>query len=194
MNKYDINESFKTSGSIQSNSSGLNDTFNCFESKGLHFIHFNIRSLFPKLAELKTFISKYKFAVIALSETWLDSSVTDSEVHLDGFSIVRRDRDRQGGGVCLYISNDLAFTERKDLDTDKLEAVWVNLLLPKSKPILIGSCYRPRRQSVFTELLEYVLNSVRSDTEWFILGDFNICYFDKCSTLYKIIFTFFRYF
>ena len=41
-----------------------------------------------------------------LNETRLDSTVSDSEVHIHGYEIVRRDRDsngRFGGGVCFYI-------------------------------------------------------------------------------------------
>ena len=42
-----------------------------------------------------------------LNETRLiDSTVSDSEVHIHGYEIVRRERDsngRFGGGVCFYI-------------------------------------------------------------------------------------------
>lgn len=181
-NSFDI--SSDSSGPCSSYAPSTRD-FNCFNRKGLHFIHFNVRSLLPKLDELKLFVSKYKLAVIALSETWLDHTVTDAEIHLDGYNVIRRDRDRQGGGVCLYIHEDIAFTERKDFESDRLEAVWANLLLPKTKPIIIGSCYRPPKQNNFTEVLESVLNNFRSDSEWYILGDFNICFLDKLSSMYK---------
>ena len=47
--------------------------------------------------------------IIALSETWLEESVPDSEVRLDNFTIIRSDRTRhsgkkRGSGVSLYIT------------------------------------------------------------------------------------------
>jgi hypothetical protein len=99
--------------------------------------------------------------------------------------VVRRDRDRHGGGVCAYIRSGLAFNERSDLHNTNLEISWVEILLPKTKPILIGSCYRPPKQSDFLELLENVLINVRSDIEWYLLGDFNICVKQKGSCLFK---------
>jgi hypothetical protein len=46
---------------------------------------------------------------IAISETWLDSSVINSEIQIEGYSILRNDRDRHGGGVCTYIINSSLF-------------------------------------------------------------------------------------
>ena len=67
----------------------------------------------------------------------MDSSITDGEIHLDDYSVLRRDRNRNGGGVCIYIRNDFAFTSRSDIQTDSDEIIFVELLLPKTKPILI---------------------------------------------------------
>ena len=39
-----------------------------------------------------------------MSETWLDPSVQDSEVDIEGYSLIRKDRNRKGGDVCMYIS------------------------------------------------------------------------------------------
>lgn len=189
--KCDIFDSFDNSSILHDESEStvnFRDTchsFNCFERKGMHFIHFNIRSILPKISEIRHFTSKFKVSVIAVTETWLDGSVTDQEVKLDGYNVIRRDRDRQGGGVCLYIHEDLAFSERRDLEKDNIEAVWADILLPKTKPILVGSCYRPPKQNDFITLFESVLASFRSDTEWFILGDLNICFLNKKSVLYK---------
>ena len=60
-------------------------------SKGLHFLHANVRSLIPKLPEIRLLLSRTKAAVFAVSESWLDSSVGDGEVHIPGFNIVRHD-------------------------------------------------------------------------------------------------------
>ena len=111
----------------------MNDTaqFECFQRKGLHFIHINARSMLPKMSELRWLATKIKPAVLTVSETWLDESVTRSEIMIEGYSCERNDRDRTGGGVCMYISNNIAYNPTDDLKCDKLEAVWVDLRLPK---------------------------------------------------------------
>ena len=74
-----------------------------FRSKGLHFISLNARSLLPKISELRLFAQNAKPATICISETWLDDSITNAEIDLPGYTIERNDRNRHGGGVCLYI-------------------------------------------------------------------------------------------
>ena len=44
------------------------------------------------MSELKLITSKSKAAVISITETWLDSSITDGEIHIDNYSVLRRDR------------------------------------------------------------------------------------------------------
>ena len=159
------------------------DHFDCLHRKGLHCIHLNARSLLPKLSELRCLAIKTKVAVIGITETWLDDTVTDNEVAIPGYNIVRHDRDRHGGGTCVYIRNDIAFNPRKDLESDCLEAVWTEILLPKTKPIMIGICYRPPKQNSFSAQFEETLSKIRSDCELMVLGDMNICMLHPASSL-----------
>ena len=66
------------------------------------------------------------------------------------------DRNRQGGGVCMYIRKDLAFNALDELSHDDIEAIWIELLLPKTKLIVCGVVYRPPDQTKFYELFESV--------------------------------------
>ena len=75
--------------------------------------------------------------------------------------------------VCLFIRSDIAFNPKPELSADDLESLYVNILLPKTKPILIGVCYRPPTQTNFYKLLEESLESVSPDMEFILLGDFN---------------------
>ena len=43
--------------------------------------------------------------ILALSETRLDNTFTDSAVSIEGYSLVRRDLCRSGGGFAFYIRN-----------------------------------------------------------------------------------------
>ena len=72
-------------------------------TKGLAFLHVNARSLLPKLTEIRILLHDSKAAILAVTESWLDSSVIDGEVNIDGYNFVRKDRTRHGGGVGLYI-------------------------------------------------------------------------------------------
>ena len=157
------------------NRSGENSEYKCFEKKGLHFIHLNIRSLPPKLDELRIIARNTRAACICITETWLDETVLDSEIQIQNYSIRRKDRNRHGGGVCIYVRTDLAFNPLDQLSHDNLEATWIELLLPKTKPIVCGVVYRPPQQTDFYELLESVglETSFFDETECVVLGDFN---------------------
>ena len=53
-----------------------------------------------------------KYATLAISESWLNSSVKNAEVEIDGYSLSRLDRPRNmknefGGGVCAYMLKTL---------------------------------------------------------------------------------------
>ena len=137
------------------------------------------------MSEIRFIAEQSRAAVISITETWLDDSITDEEVSINDYCIIRKDRNRNGGGVCTYIRNDLASNIRTDISDHTDEFLWIELLLPKTKPIIVGTCYRPPNQSNFTDRFEESLFNLRSDSETIILGDFNICLFKKASSLYK---------
>ena len=153
-----------------------NDTYDCFCKKGFHCIHLNARSLIPKISEVRLIASETKPSIFGISESWLDDSVTNCEIEIPGFSVVRNDRNRNGEGVCIYVNSSLAFIQRTDLLDPNLEAVWVEILLPRSKPIIIGACYRSQThlESDFTEKLENIMNNLPNDSDVIILGDMNM--------------------
>ena len=58
-----------------------------------------------------------KYAILAISESWLNSSVKNAEVEIDGYSSSRLDRPRNiknelGGGICVYTHKTLKSTMR----------------------------------------------------------------------------------
>ena len=57
---------------------------------------------------------------LSISESWLNSSVKNTEVEIDGYSLPRLDRPRNiknefGGGVCVYMHKTLKSKVLKDL-------------------------------------------------------------------------------
>ena len=96
----------------------LEDESIIFKKKGLHFAHLNCNSLLSKIDEIRQFSLDFKPHVLCLSETKIDSSVTHAEVEIDGYSIIRRDRNRHGGGVDCYVNNSIHYNERDDFKGD----------------------------------------------------------------------------
>lgn len=182
-NIHDISEQTINTSYNHNHHASRDDIFKPLLSKGLHFIHCNARSLLPKISELRLIGARTKAAVLCITETWLDNSVTNTEVKIDGYSLLRKDRSRTGGGVCAYIRGDLAFTQRTDLQQTELEAIWFDILLPKTKPILVGNVYRPPKETDFINKFEETLCKINPEYETFIFGDFNVCVLHKMAKL-----------
>ena len=121
-------------------------------TRGLHFCHLNVNSLLSKIDEIRDVSNRIKLAVLGITESKLDSSVTNSEVNINGYSIIRNYRNRNGGGVACYVRNDLCFNI-KNVFSNSLEHVFFLILLPKVKPIAIGIFYRPPNINNFLEIL-----------------------------------------
>ena len=134
------------------------DDFDCFKKRGLYFVHLNARGILPKMEELDILALSTKAAIIAVTETWLDNTICDNEVCIPGYSIQRKDRNREGGGVCIFIRNNINFN-RSDIDKDDLEFLAIDIMMPKSKPIILRVGYRPPRDNMFYRKLEEVLSS-----------------------------------
>jgi len=75
--------------------------------KEINFMHNNVNSLVAgsKIDELSAIVIRFKLDVVAISETWLGDSVNSADILLNGFQApIRRDRNRHGGGVLIYVS------------------------------------------------------------------------------------------
>jgi len=149
-------------------------SWHCLKRRGLHIVHLNVQSLLPKIDEVREIARRMTPGVLCFTETWLDDTIQDPEVEIINYTCVRKDRNRNGGGVATYIRNDIAFDTRKDMDSE-LEATWIHILLQKTKPILIGTCYRPPTQNDFYSTLDEVCSNATDflNSEVIITGDLN---------------------
>ena len=71
--------------------------------KGLHIAHINICSLPNKMNAICKMLKINNSHVLAITESHLDSSITESQVHVDGYNFIRKDKNRNGGGVAMCI-------------------------------------------------------------------------------------------
>ena len=77
-----------------------------------NIVYCNARSLRYKTAELTAMAITNNADIIAVSESWFDSTIDDESVSISGYNIVRCDRpSRSSGGVCLYIRHCLHYKE-----------------------------------------------------------------------------------
>ena len=163
---------------------------NCeiFKKQGLHFVHLNVNSLLPKIDEIRLLALNSKPQLISLSETKLDSTILDEEIDIHGYSIVRSDRSRNGGGVGCYVRNDISFNVNEVL-SDYIENINFDILLPKTKPILIGVIYRHQDKADFNDHFSDALDKINNinNREVYILGDFNIDDKSRLAKPYKEI-------
>ena len=73
-------------------------------------LYFNVRSLIPKIDNLRILCSLFSPHVICVVESWLDSDIVDSEISIQGYSIIRLDRSRHGGGILIYVSSLFSYS------------------------------------------------------------------------------------
>ena len=145
---------------------------------GFKIASLNITSLVKHIEELRIFLADNMIDVLAINETRLDSAVSDNEVHIHGYEIVRRDRNlngRCGGGICFYIRSCMNFSVRYDLKFDELENLCISINKPRSKPFLIVTWYRPPNSVVekFNHL-ETLLGKLDAENiEYYLVGDLN---------------------
>ena len=113
-----------------------------------------------------------------MTETWLNSN--SHLFDLPGFEFVCRNRqNRVGGGVGLYISNKFEYIIHEELNVtnDVLESLFVELINPNGKNILIGVIYRPPRSNLdafLTNMQNLVQNPILTNKDACLMGDFNI--------------------
>ena len=77
-------------------------------NKGIKFAHLNVHSLIGKIDEFRHLCGS-TFDLISVNETLCDNIISDNELKLDGYSILRHDRTRDGGGVAVYINDNFHF-------------------------------------------------------------------------------------
>ena len=96
------------------NSTQSNTRTNSGRSSNI-ILHINSRSLLRHIDELRLILKDQTPSLIAITETWLDSTIHNIEVEVGGYRIERLDRNRHGGGICLYIAEGIKYKRRTEV-------------------------------------------------------------------------------
>ena len=94
-------------------------------TRGFKMAFLNIVSLPKNLDEIRYLMSSKHIDLIAFNETRLDSNLNNNMVHINNYDIIRKNRSRSGGGVCIYLRNSINYKVRHDLIPTELECVCI---------------------------------------------------------------------
>ena len=111
--------------------------------RGFKIAHLNIRSLVKIIDRFRLYLHNQQFDIVSLNETMLDDSIPDNEIYLNGYDLIRKDRNRNGDGVAIYVRSIIDYKLRINLMADDLETITVEISKPRSKSFLINTWYRP---------------------------------------------------
>ena len=149
----------------------------CDLKHGIKVAHLNVRTLLSNIDEIRLLLSSHNIHILCVNETRLDTSISDQEIHVDGFSVLRKDRNRSGGGVAVFVSNSISYSVKDNLSVDQLEMVWLEAKPTHSKSFLICSVYRPpsfNKLQFFNYLYDNIELALSLGLPVMVMGDLNI--------------------
>ena len=125
------------------------ETLNTLKNIRINFINqLVIGQLFinslPNKFESLVHIVKGNIDILIITETKLDMSFPINQFNMEGyFPPFRADRSANGGGVAIYVRNDIPCTLMRNYPrTTNLEGIFLEMNIRKSKWLLFGG-YNP---------------------------------------------------
>lgn len=163
-------------------------------TQNISILCMNIRSIRKNFTEFliwtKNIINKIK--IIVLTET----NINDNEnqfYQINGYNSVFLNREGRGGGIAIYINEDLHF-KNLNSNTTSFESMKLELIFNSNDVITIVPCYRPPNMNIktFIDELDQSLNEINKKQGIILVGDMNIDisvdnrsakdYLDMCAT------------
>ena len=152
-------------------------------SKNFSILHLNIHSIQLHVEELRVLLHalNFKFDIIAISESKLKCN-PQTDINLHGYHPPHcKYTEAEKGGTILYISNELNYKPRKDLEiyeSKELESSFVEIINKKTSNDIVGVIYRHPRMdtNVFIDnKINHITNILAKEKnkKIYISGDFN---------------------
>ena len=144
----------------------------------LNIIITNVFGLASKFGKFEHTLHALNVAVFKTKLTL--GKMTMAESTIKGFhSPLRLDRTAHGGGVAVWVRDDLAFQHLTTIDCGPHELIWLSINLSSREKLVIGAVYRPGSASGHDiSLLEHqdanLDHARRHGSHVLIAGDFNV--------------------
>ena len=147
-------------------------------------IYANCRSLNNKIEEFANILEFHHPDIAVLTETWGHcrpfvgySNVFQSNRDIGCHSTAR------GGGVCIYVSDNLNVAGRDDLNGQYVECQWCDITTRNHAAITVGCIYRSTNQAILDikmhdDNLLKMISGLDDKSCVLLLGDFNAPHID----------------
>ena len=146
--------------------------------KKLIFAHLNINSIKNKFLEVSSILCCGYCDILALSETKLDHSFTNSQFRVDEFSLHRKDRNEHGGGVAFFVRSSIPHRIRHDMYTNETKVEYLVLeTCVKGEKIFFLLIYKPPgiKNDELVQFLESLCTlCLKECKSMYVLGDLNV--------------------
>ena len=116
-----------------------------------------------ELTSYMKYVNSLIINVLIISESKLDQTIPNNLIKIPGYhEPLRHDRlinGRNGGGVLMYISEDLAFQQRPEFQSEFFEHVWADVRI-NGKIFAINGINRPpnaENHNLFMDTSEKIL-------------------------------------
>ena len=124
----------------------LRHSFTDMKPYGLRIGHVNVYHLYNKVQDVCMLLTKSPYIhLLAFSETRLNRSADDESLSIPNYTFHRRDAAHRGQtGMGLYVHHSIVHTtkQRADLESERMECMWVEVKHSSSSAALVGSVYR----------------------------------------------------
>ena len=128
-----------------------------------------------KFSEIKSLLTdpvNSKLHVFGMSETKLKEHKLNEVFKIPGFQLpFRKDnKTNGGGGIIVYVRDGILAKRRKDLETNDISCLWIELCPKIGKSFLVGNMYRPPDSRIeFNDRFEEFIDIVSNQNKEFIL-------------------------
>ena len=108
----------------------------------------NVNSLPSKFIAIKEWLVDGVFDILCIQETKINSAFSNSQFHVNGYNIFRRDRKKGGGGVIIFVRESIIAMPIR-MVCKFMEAILLDLTIGQTRFALIAA-YKPPLLSTCT--------------------------------------------
>ena len=159
-------------------------SLNCPNSNVLSLIHANLRSIRTNLVEFENYLQllHIEFRIIGVTDTWLNES-SRWLYGMNNYEFIENHRtDKTGGGVGLFVRDNISFLKRPDLEifNEYNESIFIEIektVFGMEKNVIIGVIYRPPNTDIntFNDQFATIMENIKQEEKiCYLMGDYDI--------------------